>query len=72
MYWSDYGSTGVDGTVGKVPLDGGASTTLRQSLTTAESVAVNGTYLFWLSNGTVNSDGGDPLVATGALYRTKK
>jgi hypothetical protein len=72
LYWSDWGSgSGTDGTVGKVPLDGGASTVLHQALTTAEGVAVNGTYLFWLSNGTPASSGG-ATAGTGALYRTKK
>lgn len=72
LYWSDFGTTGVDGTLGKVPLDGGAPTTLRQSLQFAENVAVNGTYVFWLSNGTPNPDGGGAFVGTGVLYRMKK
>jgi hypothetical protein len=72
LYWSDWGSgTGTDGTVGKVPLDGGASTVLEQSQTTPEAVAVSGTYVFWLSNGTLTSSGG-ATIGTGALYRTKK
>ena len=72
LYWSDWGSgTGKDGTVGQVPLDGGGPTVLAQAVTTAEAVAVNGTYVFWLSNGTPASSGG-ATTGTGALYRTKK
>jgi hypothetical protein len=72
LYWSDWGSTGKDGTVGSVPLDGGAPTVLKQSLTTPEAVAVNGTTVFWLSNGSVNPDGGGTIQATGTLFRMSK
>jgi hypothetical protein len=72
LYWSDWGSgTGTDGTVGKVPLDGGAPTVLRQSLTTPEAVAVNSTYVFWLSNGTP-APGGGATAGSGGLYRQNK
>jgi sugar lactone lactonase YvrE len=74
LYYSDWGSgTGTDGTVGKVPLDGGSLVQLHGQLVTPESIAVNGKYVFWLSNDTNapgSSSGTNP--GTGALYRGKK
>jgi hypothetical protein len=75
LYWSDWGSgTGTDGTVGKVPTNGGTATVMHQSLVTPEAIAVNGTYVFWLSNGTVpaGSMSGATTSGTGMLYRSAK
>lgn len=72
VYWADFGSAGNDGTVGKIALAGGAPTLLHQSLATPEAVAVNSTYVFWLSNGTLQSDGVTVTDGTGVLYRTAK
>jgi len=75
LYWSDWGSgTGTDGTVGKVPTDGGMFTLLHQAQVTPEAVAVTGTYLFWLSNGTIpaGSMTGAASPGTGILYRSAK
>jgi hypothetical protein len=75
LYWSDWGSgTGTDGTVGKVPTAGGMFTVLHQSLVTPEAIAVNGTYVFWLSNGTIpaGSMTGATTSGTGMLYRSAK
>jgi hypothetical protein len=75
LYWSDYGSSVTsDGTIGKVPVDGGPATILQKGLATPESVAVNSTYVFWISNGRLvdSSGSGETVAATGALYRTHK
>jgi hypothetical protein len=72
VYWADFGSVGTDGTVGMVPLDGGAALPLQQQLVTPEAVAVNSTSVFWVSNGTLMSDGVTVTSGTGTLYRTAK
>jgi len=74
VYWSDWGSgSGTDGTVGRVPPDGGAATVLHQSLVTPEAVAVNSIYVFWLSNGTIAPGGmGNTTSGTGMVYRSGK
>jgi hypothetical protein len=72
LYWADFGSAGNDGTVGKVPLGGGAPVILHQQLVTPEAVAVNSTYAFWVSSGTLASDGVSVTSNTGTLYRTAK
>jgi hypothetical protein len=71
LYWADFGSGASDGTVGKVPLDGGTPVVLHQTLATPEAVTVNGTYVFWLSNGTLAADG-NVMDGTGVLYRSAK
>jgi hypothetical protein len=55
-----------------VPLDGGAALPLQQQLVTPEAVAVNSTSVFWVSNGTLMSDGVTVTSGTGTLYRTAK
>jgi len=72
VYWADFGSVGTDGTVGMVPLDGGAPVLLHQQLVTPEAVAVNSTDVFWLSSGTLMANGAAVAPNTGALYRTSK
>ena len=72
VYWADYGNAGTDGTVGMVPLDGGATVPLHQQLATPEALAVNSTDLFWVSYGTVLSDGTTVKSNTGTLFRTAK
>jgi len=72
LYYADYGSgTGKDGTVGKLPTAGGATTTLAGNVISAEDVAINSAYVFWLSSGTPTASG-DAVVGTGALYRGSK
>ena len=69
IYWADWGSgTGTDGTVVKIPADGGAPQVVHASLVTAEAVAVNSRYVFWLSNGQPTDDGSGATAGTGALY----
>ena len=73
LYWSDWGSgNGPDGTIGKVPTDGGAFTLLEQNQMTPEGIAVTSTYVFWTTNGTLDPSTGDTAVNTGALYRIHK
>jgi hypothetical protein len=74
VYWSDWGSgSGTDGTVGKFPVGGGTPTVMHQGLVTPEAVAVNSTYVFWLSNGTLTAGGqGATAVGTGIVYRSGK
>lgn len=74
LYWADFGSAASDGTVGKVALVGSGSTPvlLHQSIATPEALAVNSTYLFWVSNGTLSADGNSVADSTGVLYRTGK
>jgi hypothetical protein len=71
LYWADVGTEGADGTVGKVPLDGGAPVVLASSLWQPEAIAINSTYAFWVSIGTVGEDG-STVPNTGTLYRTSK
>jgi len=72
LYFADYGSgSGKDGTVGKLPTAGGTTTLLAHGVTAAEDVAINGTYVFWLSSGTPLASG-DTTIGTGVLYRGKK
>jgi len=72
LYWADFGSAPSDGTVGKVALDGTAPVVLQQALAAPEALAVNSTYLFWVSSGTLSADGNSVADSTGALYRTGK
>jgi len=76
VYWADYGSGLVDdGTVGKVGIDGGGATVLASSLVTPQGVAVSGSFVFWLSFGTLNHDpmaSMATLARTGALFRAAK
>jgi hypothetical protein len=72
LYWSDWGSgLAYDGTVGKVPAAGGNQSTLRSALVSPEDVAVSGSYVFWISNGTYD-DAGSTIASTGTLIRTAK
>jgi hypothetical protein len=72
LYYSDWGTgTGTDGTVGKVPLDGGPASVIHSQLKTPETVAVNATYVFWLSNGVMDA-AGNVLSGTGAVLRSPK
>jgi hypothetical protein len=72
LYWADFGMVGTDGTVGKVALDGSAPVLLHQQLVTPEALGVNSANVFWISNGTVMSDGTTVASNTGTLYRTTK
>jgi hypothetical protein len=72
VYWADFGNVGTDGTVGVAPLDGAAPVPLHQQLVTPEALAVNSTYVFWVSSGTLMSDGVTVASNTGTLYRTAK
>jgi hypothetical protein len=73
VYWADWGSGNADdGTVGKVGTNGMNQTVLASSLQTPEAVTVSGSYLFWLSNGTLDKVNGGALAQSGALMRTAK
>ncbi len=73
VYWADWGSGNADdGTVGKVGVNGMNQTVLASSLQTPEAVTVSGSYVFWLSNGTLDTVNGGALAKSGSLMRTAK
>ena len=73
IYWSDWGSGNADdGTVGKVYTDGTNPTVLKGSLVTPRAVTVAGSYVFWLSSGTLDTKTNSSLPNTGALMRMAK
>jgi hypothetical protein len=73
IYWANFGSgNGNDGTVGRFGNDGGASQVLQASLTTPEAVALGGSYVFWVSNGTLMAGSSETNPSTGQLWRTAK
>jgi hypothetical protein len=73
IYWADWGSGNADdGTVGKVGVAGTNQTILASSLQTPEAVTVSGSYVFWLSNGTLDKVNGGALAKSGSLMRTAK
>jgi hypothetical protein len=71
LYWSSGGSTGNDGTVGKIHVGGGGQGTIAASQPWAEAVTVSGGYVFWLTNGLSDSMG-NPMPNTGTLVRSAK
>ena len=73
VYWADWGSGNADdGTVGKVGTNGMNQTILASSLQTPEAVTVSGSYVFWLSNGTLDTVNGGALAQSGSLMRMAK
>jgi hypothetical protein len=73
LYWSDWGSGNTnDGTIGKLPTDGGTPVPLSISQVTPEAVTVSGPYVYWLSNGTLDTTTGGGLPDSGVLYRGPK
>jgi hypothetical protein len=73
LYWSNWGSgNSNDGTVGKMSTDGGGAHVLAASLVTPEAVTVSGSYVFWISNGTLNEAGTGAEPNTGALWHMAK
>jgi hypothetical protein len=73
LYWSDWGSGNTnDGTIGKLPTDGGAAVPLHVSQVTPEAVTVSGPYVYWMSNGTLDTTTGGGLAKSGALFRGPK
>ena len=73
IYWSDWGSGSADdGTVGKVTVDGKSQTILASSLVTPQAITVSGSYVLWLSNGTLDPTSGSALAKSGALMRMAK
>ncbi len=73
VYWADWGSGNADdGTVGKVGTNGMKQTILASSLQTPEAVTVSGSYVFWLSNGTLDKVNGGALAKSGSLMRMAK
>jgi hypothetical protein len=73
LYWSDWGSGNTnDGTIGKLPTDGGAAVPLHASQVTPETVTVSGPYVYWMSNGTLDAMTGGGLANSGALFRGPK
>jgi hypothetical protein len=73
LYWADWGSGNTnDGTVGKLPTDGGAAVPLHASQVTPEAVTVSGPYVYWISNGTLDPTTGFGLPTSGALFRGPK
>jgi hypothetical protein len=58
------------GTLVKIPVDGGASTTMASGLATPTSVAIDATNVYWVNSGYCPSDGG--ACTTGSVMTTSR
>lgn len=70
VYWTNYGDImGTNGTVIKIPIDGGTATTLASNQAAATSLAIDDSFVYWTGSAAVNkvakSGGGSTaLVST--------
>ncbi len=53
-YYGSYGTLGCAGFLKKVPLAGGAATTLASGCFIAQSIAVDATYVYWANGGVIS------------------
>jgi hypothetical protein len=68
VYWADWGSGDVnDGVITRVALDGTRSVSLASSLDPPMDIAINASYVFWVSQGHIA--GSDFVRSSGSLFR---
>jgi hypothetical protein len=71
LYYSNAGSSGSDGTVGKVKVAGGGAGTIAASQPSTEAVTITGSYVFWLTNGLPDAMG-NAMPNTGTVVRSTR
>jgi hypothetical protein len=67
-YWSNFGSSSTDGTVMKMPLEGGDVVTVASSQAGIDGLTEDATSLYWIAHGVVRiaKAGGTPLTLAPA------